>query len=43
MNIKLLTVNDEIININLPKNIKVEILNADQLLKGQTASLLIKI
>lgn len=38
MNIKLLTVNDEIININLPKNIKVEILNADPVVKGQTAS-----
>ena len=26
------------VNINLPKNIKVEILNADAVVKGQTAS-----
>ena len=38
MIIKILTVDEEIVNINLPKNIKVEILNADAVVKGQTAS-----
>lgn len=38
MIIKILTVDEEIVSINLPKNIKVEILNADAVVKGQTAS-----
>ena len=38
MIVKILTVDEEIVSINLPKNIKVEILNADAVVKGQTAS-----
>ena len=38
MIVKILTVDEEIVTINLPKNIKVEILNADAVVKGQTAS-----
>ena len=38
MSIKLIIVEQEIININLPKNIKVKILTADPVVKVQTAS-----
>ncbi len=38
MIVKILTVDDEMINVNLPKHVKVEILSADPVVKGQTAS-----
>ena len=38
MKLKLVVVEEEIVNVNLPKNIRVKILTADPVVKGQTAS-----